>query len=202
MFRGREMTHPERGRALLMRLAEERQGARRDRVRAAAGRPQHGDDAGAGQAPACPGRRPTTPKRPSAADDAAGRGAGAEARGRGRQPRRPSAAAEPEARSRGAGRAAARGRRPKPRPSRAADRPAATSTAKRGDDPMPKMKTNSSAQEALQGDRRRQAQAPPGDGVAQPASKKTAEAAARKLPQDQPLRRRRPPGGAAPPRLR
>ena len=62
MFRGREMTHPERGRSLLLRLADGRQGSRRDRVGAAAGRPQHGDDVGRRSSRRFPRRMTTTPK--------------------------------------------------------------------------------------------------------------------------------------------
>ena len=47
MFRGREREHPDRGRDLLMRLAEDVQGARDDRDPAAARRSQHDDGAGA-----------------------------------------------------------------------------------------------------------------------------------------------------------
>ena len=46
MFRGRENLHPERGRDLLMRLAEEVKEVGADRVAAAARRTQHGDAAG------------------------------------------------------------------------------------------------------------------------------------------------------------
>ncbi len=49
MFRGREMTHPERGRDLLLRLAEDVKDLGADRISAAAGRTKHGDDAGAAQ---------------------------------------------------------------------------------------------------------------------------------------------------------
>ena len=45
MFRGRENLHPERGRDLLMRLAEDVKEIGVDRVAAAPGRPQHGDGA-------------------------------------------------------------------------------------------------------------------------------------------------------------
>ena len=77
MFRGREMTHPDRGRQLLLKLADEVQDLGIDRVGAAAGRSQHGDDAGAAQeragraadaapAAAAAGRRPnpTAMRRP------------------------------------------------------------------------------------------------------------------------------------------
>ena len=47
MFRGREVTHPERGAAILDRLAEELDRARRRRAAPDAGRAQHDDDAGA-----------------------------------------------------------------------------------------------------------------------------------------------------------
>ena len=47
MFRGREVTHPERGVALLDKLAGELAEVAVDRAVAAAGRPQHDDDAGA-----------------------------------------------------------------------------------------------------------------------------------------------------------
>ena len=50
MFRGREMAHPERGEMILNRLAEELDRARHRRAAAAAGRPQHDDDARAAQA--------------------------------------------------------------------------------------------------------------------------------------------------------
>ena len=63
MFRGREMTHPDRGRDLLLRLAEDVKDLGIDRVGAAPGRPQHGDDARAAQGgcarqtvAGCPGR--------------------------------------------------------------------------------------------------------------------------------------------------
>ena len=49
MFRGREVTHPERGVALLDKLAERAGRDRRDRAVPAAGRPQHDDDARAVQ---------------------------------------------------------------------------------------------------------------------------------------------------------
>ena len=112
MFRGREMTHPERGRALLMRLADGRQGPRRDRVGAAAGRPQHGDDAGAGQAGASR-RMPPTPA-------AAERDDGDERRPRGWPRDAPTRSRRPRHRprlppSRGAGRGARAGRAAPPR---------------------------------------------------------------------------------------
>ena len=47
MFRGREQAHPERGRALLQTPLRGPRRARRDRVGAAAGRPQHEHAAGA-----------------------------------------------------------------------------------------------------------------------------------------------------------
>ena len=47
MFRGREVTHPERGTAILDRLAEELVRARRGRAAPDAGRAQHDDDDGA-----------------------------------------------------------------------------------------------------------------------------------------------------------
>ena len=46
MFRGREREHPDRGRDLLMRLAEDVKELGRDRVAAAARRSQHDDGAG------------------------------------------------------------------------------------------------------------------------------------------------------------
>ena len=46
MFRGREQQHPERGRDLLMRLAEDVKELGADRVAAAPGRTEHGDGAG------------------------------------------------------------------------------------------------------------------------------------------------------------
>ncbi len=49
MFRGREQAHPERGRALLQTPLRGPWRARRDRVPAAAGRPQHEHVAGTGQ---------------------------------------------------------------------------------------------------------------------------------------------------------
>ncbi len=49
MFRGREVTHPERGTALLEKLAERAVRDRRRRADAAPGRAQHDDDAGAVQ---------------------------------------------------------------------------------------------------------------------------------------------------------
>ena len=49
MFRGREQAHPERGRNLLAAPLRGPRRARRDRVRAAAGRAQHEHDAGAQQ---------------------------------------------------------------------------------------------------------------------------------------------------------
>ena len=45
MFRGRETTHPERGRDLLLKACGRRQGDRGDRVPAAPRRTQHGDGA-------------------------------------------------------------------------------------------------------------------------------------------------------------
>ena len=45
MFRGREQTHPERGRDLLLRLAEDVKEIGHDRVPASPGRAQHGDAA-------------------------------------------------------------------------------------------------------------------------------------------------------------
>ena len=52
MFRGREQTHPERGERLLMRLAEDVADLGTDRAVAPAGRPQHDDAAGPGEAEA------------------------------------------------------------------------------------------------------------------------------------------------------
>ena len=45
MFRGREQTHPERGRDLLLRLADDVKEIGHDRVPASPGRTQHGDAA-------------------------------------------------------------------------------------------------------------------------------------------------------------
>ena len=49
MFRGREVAHPERGEMILNRLAEELAELGRRRAAPPAGRPQHDDDARAGQ---------------------------------------------------------------------------------------------------------------------------------------------------------
>ncbi len=57
MFRGREQAHPERGRALLQKLFEDLDGLGRDRVRAAAGGPQHEHAAGPRQRGGEAGRR-------------------------------------------------------------------------------------------------------------------------------------------------
>jgi len=67
MFRGRETTHPERGRDLLMRLAEDVKEIGQG-VAAAARRAQHGDDAGADEERGseerrCQSRRDTAQRR-------------------------------------------------------------------------------------------------------------------------------------------
>ena len=71
MFRGREQTHPERGRDLLHAARGGREGARDDRVAAAPGRTQHGHGARASQerrtrgrsSPKCLSRRQSQQRR-------------------------------------------------------------------------------------------------------------------------------------------
>ena len=67
MFRGRENLHPERGRDLLMRLAEDVKELGADRVAAAARRAEHGDGAGADEErrseTRCQSRRHTAERR-------------------------------------------------------------------------------------------------------------------------------------------
>ena len=68
MFRGREVTHPERGVMILDRLAEELAGSRRRRAAPHPGRAQHDDDARARRRPCSPARsRRSAPRRSAAA---------------------------------------------------------------------------------------------------------------------------------------
>ena len=104
MFRGREVTHPERGSEMLERLAEELKDLAHRRAAAEPRRAQHDDDARAVEG---------GPERDVRRDQPTG-----EVRGRGRRPRRPR---PPRAARRGRrrGRAApTRRRRPRSRPPR------------------------------------------------------------------------------------
>ena len=133
MFRGREMTHPERGERAADAPGRGRRRARRDRAAPAAGRPQHDDDCWRRSSRKTAGR-PTSSRR------------------RGRTPAAGAAAAEPRAAAEAAAASAAtlprqqerqakaedgssrRGRRAEPspsRPRREADEPSAAERRRR-----------------------------------------------------------------------